>query len=144
VNISPWFIQTGVTFFAASLGAVFGAFLTRRIEQFKHIQELRSKAYSDFLRGSAKVAIAQHNDQRSDRSKLAILEGLETVADSRARIVIYGSPEVLRSLARFANLGTQTISKEGMQAFAELCSLMREEAIESSASLDDIRTVLFR
>jgi len=58
MSFSPLIIQTGVTFIAASLGAIFGAFLTRRIEQFKHLQELRSKAYADFLRGSAKVVIA--------------------------------------------------------------------------------------
>jgi len=143
MSFSPLIIQTGVTFIAASLGAIFGAFLTRRIEQFKHLQELRSKAYADFLRGSAKVVIAQHDEQRSERSRLEIHEGLATVADSRARIAIYGSPEVLRSLARFASLGAQTISPEGMQEFAELCSLMRAEAIKNRAPIDDIRTVLF-
>ena len=37
-------IQTAVTFVAASIGAIFGAFLIRRTERFRHLQELRTAA----------------------------------------------------------------------------------------------------
>ncbi len=136
-------IQTGVTFIAAGLGAILGAFLTRHTERFKHLQELRSTAYADFLRGFAKVGRAQIDGDRGERSKLEELEGRIVVADSRSRIAIYGSPDVLRALSKFIRLGTQSIRPEGMQAFAELCSLMRREAIKHHASLDDVHTVLF-
>jgi hypothetical protein len=143
MNFSQLFIQTGVTFIAASLGAIFGAFLTRRVEQFKHLQELRSNAYADFLRGFARVGRAQTDDHGSERSKLEELEGRAAVADSRSRIAIYGSPNVVCSLARFINLGTQTLSPEGAKSFAELCSLMRMESIKQQVSIEDIETVLF-
>jgi hypothetical protein len=56
MTLQQLLIQTAVTFVAAGLGAIFGAFLTRRTERFKHLQELRSAAYADFLRGVATAA----------------------------------------------------------------------------------------
>jgi hypothetical protein len=45
MTLQQLLLQTAVTFVAAGLGAIFGAFLTRRTERFKHLQELRSAAY---------------------------------------------------------------------------------------------------
>jgi hypothetical protein len=143
MNIRELLIQSCVTFIAASLGAVVGAFLARRTERFKHFQELRSAAYVDFLRGFAKVALAQSDSLRDSRSHHEEVEGGIIVTESKARIAIYGSGDVVRALSNFIDLGTQTRSPEGMEAFAELCSLMRGEAAKERASLDDIRRVLF-
>ena len=128
---------------AASLGAIFGAFLTRRTERFKHLQELRSSAYADFLRGFAKVGRAQVDKMRDDRSMSEELEGRVIVTDSRSRIAVYGGSDVVHALSRFISLGTQTHTPEGMNAFADLCTLMRAEAGRRRASSEDITRILF-
>ncbi len=94
-------LQTTVTFAAASLGAIFGAFLTRRTERFKHLQELRSAAYADFVRGVATAA-----EQSKARNPTG--EGIALVADARARIAIYGGGEVVHALSEFIARGAQT------------------------------------
>jgi hypothetical protein len=128
MTLTQLLIQTGVTFFAASLGAIFGAFLTRRTEKFKHLQELRSAAYTDFLRGVATAA---------EQSGIAL------VADARARIAIYGGKDVVHSLSEFITLGAQTQNREGMQAFADLCRVMRAETGWGHAPVEEITKVLF-
>lgn len=129
-------IQTAVTFAAASIGAVFGAFLARRTERFKHLQELRSVAYADFLRGFAKAAGPQ--DLNTNEVEVRIM-----VADSQARIAIYGGKDVVSALSKFAALGRQTQTPEGMQAFANLCVLMRAETGREHVAIEDIRRILF-
>jgi len=142
MTLTQVLIQTGVTFVAASLGAIFGAFLTRRTESFKHIQELRSAAYADFLSGFAKVVRAQ-NEKRDEASKLKEREGMVLVTDSRSRITIYGGDKVVSALADFISRGTQTLTPQGMVAFARLCTAMRAEAGRKGASFEDISKILF-
>jgi hypothetical protein len=122
-------VQTALTFFAATVGAFLGAFLTRRTERFKHLQELRSLAYADFIRGVANAA------QQSG--------GIAPVADARARIAIHGGKRVVHSLSRFIARGGQTRDQDGMQAFGELCQVMRAEAGRELAPAEEIKQVLF-
>lgn len=142
VNLKQFLIQTGVTFVAAGLGAIFGAFLTRQTERFKHLQELRSAAYVDFLRGFGKVANAQRDTVKEERSFLEEREGSVIVADAKARIGVYGSKTVLHALAVFISRGSQTQTAEGMRALTDVCKVMRNEASED-APFDDIHTMLF-
>lgn len=143
MTLTQLLIQTGVTFVAASLGAIFGAFLTRRTEKFKHLQELRSAAYADFLRGFAKAGRAQNDGMRDERSFLEEREGMVIVTDARSRIAIYGGKAVVRALSRFVEVGTQTRTPEGRQGFADLCRLMRVETGRERVSAEDITRILF-
>ena len=65
------------------------------------------------------------------------------MTDSRARIAIYGSKDVAHSLSSFIRLGTQTLTPEGIKAFAELCVLMRMETVKQCPSFEDIMKILF-
>jgi hypothetical protein len=129
MNVTQLIAQTAVTFIAATVGAFLGSFLTRRTERFKHLQELRSAAYIDFVSG---VANAAHRTG-----------GIAEVADARCRIAIYGGKGVVRSLSGFIARGAQTRNREGMQAFAELCRAMRAETGREYASFEDINRILF-
>lgn len=149
VNVSQLLIQTAVTFVAATLGAFLAASLARHTERFKHLQLLRSNAYADLLKGVAKVARAQQ-DSTTSNENVAIQEEREgrlLVTDARSRIAIYGSRDVLRAAAKYIDLGVQSLTPEGRTAFAEMCSLMRAEAIEGTADRDaeyeDVETLLF-
>jgi hypothetical protein len=131
-------LQAGITFIAATLGSIIGAYLTLRINRSKHLQELRSAAYVDFLRGFAMVVIAQQSEQAD-----AEREGFAIVTDAKARIGIYGSAEVVRALSEFASRGTQTQTPEGRHALARMCELMRKESGGVSVGVEDISRVLY-
>ena len=143
MNPRELLFQTAVTFIAASLGAILGSLLTLRTERFKHLQELRSTAYVDFLRGFARVTRAQNEKMKDEHSMLEEREGNVTVTDSRARIAIYGGHDVVQALSRFIDLGTQTHTLEGRKAFVDLCSVMRTETGRKHALPEDIKVVLF-
>ena len=129
MNVTQLILQTAVTFVAATVGALLGSFLTRRTERFKHLQELRSAAYIDFVSG---VANAAHRTG-----------GIADVADARCRIAIYGGKSVAQSLSGFIANGAQTSNPKGMQAFAVLCQAMRAETGRESVSFEDINRILF-
>lgn len=143
MNLPQILIQTAVTFVAATFGAIFGAFLTRWTERFKHVQELRSAAYVDFTRGFAKVANAQNVWRENERSAAEEFEGNIIVTDAKARICVYGSKPVLHALCVFSKQGSQTHTPEGMRAYTELCTLMRREAVRGRVAFEDVTTVLF-
>jgi hypothetical protein len=109
----------------------------------KHLQELRSQAYADFLRGFAKVGRAQQDGMADQRSQLEELEGRVLVTDSRSRIAIYGGSEAVSSLSKFIATGTQTQTPEGMTAFSELCASMRIETGREPVAIEHINRVLF-
>jgi hypothetical protein len=136
---TQFLIQIVLTFSAAFLGA----FLTRRTEQAKHLRELRSTAYADFLRGFAGVGRAQNDEMSRERREQEELDGRMLVTDARARIVIYGGRNVVHALSQFVNVGMHTLSPEGQKQFAGLCALMRAETGKEQVSPQDIGTVLF-
>lgn len=124
-------------------GVLIGAFLARWINKSKHLQELRSAAYVDFLRGFGKVAISQGEAVRDQRNHLEEHEGKIIVADAKARIGIYGSRAVVHAVSIFVSRGSQTRTREGMQAFTEVCELMRSEAVSERASFEGLNMLLF-
>jgi hypothetical protein len=129
MSLMQLIIQTALTFVAATVGAFLGAFLTRRTEKFKHLQELRSAAYIDFVQGVANAA------QQSG--------GIAEVADARCRIAIYGGKSVVHSLSEFIAHGAQTCNPKGMEAFTELCRVMRAETGRELVPFQDIKRLLF-
>jgi hypothetical protein len=136
---TQFLIQIVLTFAAAFLGA----FLTRQTEQAKHLRELRSTAYADFLRGFARVGRAQCDEMSQERREQEELDGRTLVTDARSRIVIYGGRDVVHALSQFVHAGTQSLTPEGQKQFARLCALMRAETGKEQVSPQDIGTVLF-
>jgi hypothetical protein len=134
-----------LTFVAAALGAVFGAFLTRWTDSYKRLQELRTSAYVDFLRGIAALAAVQRDSLRHDQSFLEERNAKITVADAKARIAIYGSKAVVNALSRFLDGGAALDTEERMHKFAEMCVLMRNEGNTWSqrAAFEDVHKLLF-
>ena len=125
------------------LAAFLGAYLTRRAEQVRHLRELRSAAYADFLRGFAKAGRAQAYTLRDGHSLVEERDASVLVADARGRISIYGGRDVINALSRFIGLGTQTQTPVGMQAFTDLCMQMRAEAGMERTEFDAISRLLF-
>lgn len=115
------------------LGATLQFWLSRTAERGKHIEALRSEAYSDYLRA---VAAAAH--LKSDDDLVAALKG---AADAKARIIVYGSSSVIKALAKFEESGTALVNEQSMANFIALVSEMRPN--KATVQDSDIRFVLF-
>jgi len=101
----------------ALAGAAVGAALGRWAERAKHNDELRSKAYADYL---GAVAAAAH--LRSDEDER---DAMRAAADAKARIAVYGSSDVVDALARFEEAGGTLADDVAQAAFVSLVSAMR-------------------
>ena len=105
------------------LGVVVGVglqfFLSRQAQERHRLIEARNLAYADVLSGAALVA---SGDART---------GFAKFADAKARVMVYGSSEVIEKLARShnADLGSET----GQGTFLDLVEQMRRENGEKFA-----------
>lgn len=113
--------------FLSLLGLAVGAslqyFFTRHIENQRHIRELRSKAYMDFLKTVCELATFRPKDGTSERAELS-----GRTADAKARICLYGSAEVIRSYSKWEVLGPTMNSEEQRSAFIEMVKFMRTDS----------------
>jgi hypothetical protein len=114
------------------LGAILTFFLTRRQESEKHKRAMITQAYSDYLCG---VAESAHLNLESNEAEI-----LAQIADAKARICLYGSPEVIALLAAFENAGASTVTPAQHELFASLVLTMRGD---SKIQRADLETVLF-
>jgi coenzyme F420-reducing hydrogenase beta subunit len=67
-------------------------------------------------------------------------EALKNAADAKARIAIYGTPGVIRALARFEETGLVLSNSTSDDAFLGIVSAMREN--HKGVSARDLRLVL--
>jgi thiaminase len=116
------------------IGVALGAFLQSRREQRSQKNALKIKAYSDYLQACAQLSnkevVAKHSEARV------------LLAESKARIIIYGSAKVIRNIAEFHRHGATTYSSEDLKRFIEIVLAMREDS-NTKVSTDDIAQLLF-
>jgi hypothetical protein len=85
VDSSTWLPAfTGLAGIAigGTLNFIFASTLDRR----RHFDELRSKAYADFVRATAAIAIGQR-----DQDPETAADALAELTDAKVRITLYGS-----------------------------------------------------
>lgn len=124
------------------LGVVIGALLqylfTRHIENQRHVRELRSKAYMDYLKCVCEHAQLQTQEHNKERQELFV-----RTADSKSRICLYGSSAVIQAFSTFEKLGATMGTKEQREAFTRMISIMRKDSGgEVGAQPADLQTVL--
>ena len=126
----------------AILGACLQYFFTRHIEQTRALREMKTKAYTDYLKGVCEQAqISGIEDPKQAREKRT--EAFTRVADAKARICLYGADEVIHSFAEFEKLGAAMGTQEQRQAFVAMAVAMRKDAgLSAVTKMDDIGTVL--
>lgn len=111
------------------LGASLQFWLSRAAAREQHVDTLRSQAYADYLRA---VAAAGH--LRSDED---LRDAQRDAADAKARIAVYGSPEVIKALASFEGAGAVISDGPGARTFVSLVSAMRSgKTVVSSHELE--------
>src|SRR5438105_2546273 len=87
-----------------TVGAVLTFFLTRRQESEKHRRLMVTQAYADYLCGVAESASLNLESNEAQINA--------QIADAKARICLYGSPEVVSALAAFEKAGASTLTPE--------------------------------
>jgi len=137
--------QPLTTFSAGLLGLLAGAYLSRRADRLRQLEAIRSSAYADFLRGAAGLAAMNpYNFRRSEQAD-ELLKFRVLTAEAKARIAIYGSSKVIKSLAEFIRQGGSIDSPKQESAFVALCSQMRADSIlgKKARCEEDISCLLF-
>ena len=128
--------------FLSVLGVIVGASLqylfTRHLDNQRHRRNLRTQAYTDYLKSVGEQAhlVIQRQSQESR-------EIFARIADAKCRVCLYGSAEVISAFAKFEQLGATMTANNQKVAFSQMVFAMREDAdSHSHPSVEEIETVL--
>lgn len=135
-----------VTFIVAFLAAFLGYLFSKRAEEQKHRRTLQSQAYADFIRAVAGMATTKqqlvtnsHKVESEQRKEMynRLNEGLASLADAKARIVIYGTKPVVEALADFFHHGATLDNEASYQRFVRAIQSMRLDSWGKSELIRD-------
>ncbi|WP_215399551.1 hypothetical protein [Rheinheimera oceanensis] len=131
-----------LTAFLSFLGVVIGAllqyFFTRHIESQRHLRDLRSKAYMDYLK-----CVCEHAQFRPIVGTHEQKELFSRTGDAKSRICLYGSKEAVAAFSRFEELGASMATTEQRDAFTNMVSIMRTDSgSEVCVNNTDLQNVL--
>lgn len=116
------------------IGALLSYFFSKKNEASKQKGILRSDVYSDYIKAIAGISIAQRNNDNK-----SVNEFLFQVVNAKARITIYGSADVVKSLSNFETVGPTLVSEESKKAFLKVIATMRKDNYSKlDISLSDI------
>lgn len=120
--------------FIGLLGVVVGValqfFFTARMERARHLRDLRTTAYADYLRAVAENAHRQVIFDAEEMGRIAA-----RAAEAKSRICVFGTKPVLDALRVFEEGGPT--SAEGMKNFARLMQTMRKDVAGRRGSVPD-------
>ncbi len=115
------------------VGATMQHLFSRAAESRKQLQLLQSQCYVDYLRAVTKAKHAVS----ADANRSAVAE----MTDAKARMAVYGSADVIATLARFEEVGAVLESPKALEAFVAVVGAMRQK--DRSAEAGDLKLVLF-
>jgi len=108
------------------IGVIKGASLqflfSKRSENRKQQNLLKTTAYTDFLKANAGIAITQ---RFSDKEKE--MENFILLTDAKARICIYGSDSVIESITEFERFDPVLDNPKAYKIFTSIVSEMRKD-----------------
>lgn len=124
------------------LGVVIGASLqylfTRHLDNQKHRRELRTKAYTDYLKCVCEHANLGKSPQSTEGRELAV-----RTADAKSRICLYGSSFAVKAFAEFERRGATMNTPEQCAAFTEMVAVMRNDSADKGqVETKDLEAVL--
>lgn len=126
------------SFLGIAIGAALQYLFTRHLDNQKHHRDLRTKAYTDYLRCVSDFANLAVQRQSQEAREL----GAKT-ADAKCRICLYGSASAIQAFAAFEKLGATMNTKEQCAAFTYMVSIMRHDSGGSGkAEASDLEAVL--
>lgn len=126
------------SFFGVIIGALLQYFFTRHLDRQKHHRELRTQAYTDYLK-----CVSEHANLRTPRDSTDGRDLGFRTADAKCRICLYGSPVVVSAFAAFERLGATMNTKEQRTAFTQMVLEMRNDsAYNGHVELAELEAVL--
>ena len=133
----PLILSSVLPLLGVILGAFMHSYLSRTDNAQKHLQELRVTAYTDYLQCVAENA--------SSRARLGDPELLARITDSKTRIAVFGSPNVVEALSRFESAGPVIDSTEKERLFLAIAEQMRADSALKSDGTEsgDLKMILF-
>lgn len=122
-----------LSFLGIIIGAALQYFFTRHLDNQKYQRELRTKAYTDYLKSVSELASVRPQCQSQDGKELSA-----RTADAKCRICVYGSVEAVKAFAEFERLGAAMNTSEQCAAFSRMVAIMRSDSTNGGAvaSLD--------
>ena len=132
-------ITTLLSFFGVIIGAALQYLFTRHLDNQKHHRELRTKAYTDYLK-----CVAEHANIGKQRQSPEWRELATRTADAKCRICLYGSSSAVKAFAEFERLGATMNTPEQCTTFTCMVSIMRSDSAigGGNVELKDLETVL--
>ncbi|GLQ31948.1 hypothetical protein [Litoribrevibacter albus] len=112
-----------ISFLGVVIGASLQYFFTKHIENQRHLRDLRSQAYMDYLKCVC--------EQAQFRPKLGSKEQQELFSrtgDAKSRICLYGSREAISAFSNFEKLGASMARQDQRDAFTTMISIMRTDS----------------
>jgi len=120
------------------IGAALQYMFTRHLDYQRHHRNLRTIAYTDYLKA---ISDSAHVVQRQSPEAREIVA---KAADAKTRICLYGSKGVVTALAEFERTGAAMKTDAQVSAFSNLVSEMREDSgVKIQAPINDLQTILF-
>jgi hypothetical protein len=117
-------LLTGIlSFLGVVIGASLQYYFTRHIENQRHLRDLRSKAYMDYLNCVTDLAQFRPKENSKERIELSAKTG-----DAKARICLYGSNKAITAFSQFEELGATMNTDEQRQSFTNMVSIMRMDS----------------
>lgn len=111
------------------IGVIIGASLqflfSKKSENKKQQNLLKTTAYTDFLKANAGIAISQRFSEKKKEMENFIL-----LTDAKARICIYGSESVIENIAEFERFGAVLDNPKAYKRFTSIVSEMRKDNLK--------------
>lgn len=125
------------SFLGVIIGASLQYFFTRHLDNQKHHRELRTMAYTDYLRCISELANFGKRQSTEGRELSA------NTADAKARICLYGSSTAVQAFAEFERLGATMNTADQRTAFTSMVAIMRNDSSSGQeVELKDLEVVL--
>lgn len=128
-----------LSFFGVIVGAALQYLFTRHLDNQKYHRELRTKAYTDYLK-----CVSEHANIGNQRKSTEGRELATKTADAKCRICLYGSSSAVEAFAEFERLGATMNTPEQRTVFTRMVSIMRNDSAigGGNVELKDLETVL--
>lgn len=119
------------------LGASLQFVFSKKSESNKQRHMLKTKAYSDYLKAIAGIAVHQ-----SSNDKILLVENRILLAEAKTRIVVYGASSVINRIAEFERASPVLDNPISQKKFMLIAMEIRKEGLESSIDMNDISRLL--
>lgn len=112
-----------ISFSGVIIGALLQYIFTKHIENMRHLRDLKSNAYRDYLKCVCENALLKYGKISNENNVLQ-----SKIADAKSRICLYGSNDAIESFSTFEKLGATLNTDKQQEAFTNMVAIMRKDS----------------